>query len=142
MTTEQSQAMVRLSMSLGLVAVRTQRSSDVFAECQMAAMTALSSRGPPMLVGELQRVVGCLPAQMSRIMNRLERRQCVRREINPDDRRKVNVSLAETGKAELARCIAARGQRLLDAPDWQIGAVLDDLKSLGEILDTNQELAK
>ena len=68
-------------------------------ETEFLTLDLLSKRGS-MTVGELQRAIGVLPAQMSRIIRSLESKlskPMVHCEINPDDRRKVDVSLTEMG---------------------------------------------
>jgi DNA-binding MarR family transcriptional regulator len=52
-------------------------------------------------VGELQRSVGVLPAQMSRLIRSLERkgkRPLVSCSLNPDDKRKIDVTITEGGR--------------------------------------------
>jgi DNA-binding MarR family transcriptional regulator len=52
-------------------------------------------------VGQLQRRIGVLPAQMSRILRSLERggeEPLVRCAINPTDKRKVDVELTDAGR--------------------------------------------
>lgn len=54
-----------------------------------------------MTVGEIQRTVGVLPAQMSRIVRSLEDKSgkaFVRCAINPQDRRKIDVSITPAGR--------------------------------------------
>jgi DNA-binding MarR family transcriptional regulator len=74
-----------------------------------------------MTVGQLQRRIGVLPAQMSRILRSLERggeEPYIRCTINPADKRKVNVELTEVGvqahaivrKAKLANSVAVMAQ--------------------------------
>lgn len=68
-------------------------------ESEFLTLDLLSKRGP-MTVGEVQRAIGVLPAQMSRIIRSLESKLAkpmVHCEINPEDRRKVDVSLTDTG---------------------------------------------
>lgn len=52
-------------------------------------------------VGELQRGVGVLPAQMSRLIRNLERkgeRPLVACSLNPDDKRKIDVTITQEGR--------------------------------------------
>lgn len=68
-------------------------------ETEFLTLDLLRKRGS-MTVGDLQRAIGVLPAQMSRIIRSLESKLAkpmVRCEINPKDKRKVDVSLTETG---------------------------------------------
>lgn len=59
------------------------------------------SKEQPLTIGEIQRRIGVVPAQMSRIIRALENREggaYIECRINPDDRRRVDVSLTETGE--------------------------------------------
>ena len=61
----------------------------------------LLDRDGTMNVGQLQRQIGVLPAQMSRIIRALESKfdkPLIECSINPDDKRKVDVSLTDAGK--------------------------------------------
>lgn len=54
----------------------------------------------PQSVGEIQKQIGVLPAQMSRIVRALETKldqPLIRSEINPNDKRKVDITLTEAG---------------------------------------------
>lgn len=59
------------------------------------------TRSGPQNVGDIQRQIGVLPAQMSRIVRSLEHKgdepliQCM---INPHDKRKIDVELTEAGR--------------------------------------------
>jgi len=69
-------------------------------DSEMLTLHILTKK-PSLNVGELQRFLGVSPTKMSRIVRRLERqtsRPLVKCEFNPDDRRKVDVSITETGK--------------------------------------------
>ncbi len=62
-------------------------------------------------VGEIQKQLGVLPAQMSRVLRSLEDkdgRVLVQCAINPRDRRKVDVTITEDGKAAHDRFRTAR----------------------------------
>jgi len=74
-------------------------------ESEFLALDALEDT-EAMSVGALRKRVGVLPAQMSRILKALEQRydeKLVICSINPDDKRKIDVS------------ITARGRRAVDA---------------------------
>ena len=62
-------------------------------------------------VGELQKSIGILPAQMSRLLRGLEDKSgtgLVASSINPQDRRKVDVTITDDGRAAHDRYRAAR----------------------------------
>jgi len=69
-------------------------------ETEFLALDALT-RLDTMTVGEIQKQVGVLPAQMSRIIRSLESRgkdALVACAINPHDRRKIDVSITTRGR--------------------------------------------
>ncbi len=69
-------------------------------ESEFLTLDLLTKR-EPMNVGELQRSIGVLPAQMSRIIRSLEgkaERPLVECRLNPNDKRKIDVSLTDTGR--------------------------------------------
>ena len=61
----------------------------------------LVARHKSQTVGQLRRHVGVLPAQMSRILRSLERRgdkPLIKCEINPTDRRRIDVAITDAGR--------------------------------------------
>ncbi len=68
----------------------------------------------PMIVGNIQRLLGVLPAQMSRIIRALENREppLISCEINTRDKRKVDVHLTEAGHQALLDYQEVRVSRL------------------------------
>lgn len=72
---------------------------SVISETEFLALDALH-RQAPLAVGDIQRQVGVLPAQMSRIIRSLESKgdepliECT---INPRDKRKIDVQLTPAG---------------------------------------------
>jgi DNA-binding MarR family transcriptional regulator len=86
------------------------------------------------IVGDIQRRLGVLPAQMSRIIRSLEGRPqpliCCR--INPQDKRKIDVNLTPAGERALLDYQTLQIQSLADVvrllPD-------DDQDDLGRLLD-------
>ena len=55
----------------------------------------------PLTVGELQRAIGVLPAQMSRIIRSLETvfdKPLIRCELNSQDKRKIDVTMTSVGR--------------------------------------------
>ena len=70
-------------------------------ETEFLALDALV-KSEPLTVGEIQRRVGVLPAQMSRVIRSLESKSdgpLVECSIHPKDRRKINVEITGPGKA-------------------------------------------
>jgi DNA-binding MarR family transcriptional regulator len=81
----------------------------------------LLARNGSMNVGHIQRQIGVLPAQMSRIVRALESKfdqPLIVCAINPDDKRRIDVSLSEAGRqayqefreARLSQTIEVLGQ--------------------------------
>ncbi len=85
---------------------KTKIGSDL-SESEFLALDLLDKNGK-MTVGQLQRELGVLPAQMSRVIRSLEEKHdgpLVTCAINPEDKRKIDVSLTEAG------CEAHQGYR-------------------------------
>ena len=74
-------------------------SPEELTEAEFLALDALMQRGP-LSVGDIQKRIGVLPAQMSRIIRSLESKggdAFVTCGINPKDRRKIDVTIAPEG---------------------------------------------
>ncbi|MCC7292512.1 MAG: MarR family transcriptional regulator [Phycisphaerales bacterium] len=88
-----------------LSAVARTRKSAATAELTEPEFMALDAvlREGTMTVGDIQRRVGVLPAQMSRILRILEKhpsgKPLVESRINPDDRRRVDVTITAAGRS-------------------------------------------
>ena len=92
-------------------ASRTDEGVDSLTETETLALDLLRKHGE-MSVGEIQKGVGVLPAQMSRIIRSLEDKggkPFIKCSINPNDRRKIDVSLTPEGAKALE---AYRQERL------------------------------
>lgn len=73
---------------------------EELSEAEFLSLDALS-RGGSSSVGDIQKQIGVLPAQMSRIIRSLESKSggaFVTCSINPDDRRKIDVQMTAEGK--------------------------------------------
>ena len=71
----------------------------------------LLSKEQPLTIGDVQKRIGVLPAQMSRIVRALEEqggRGYVECRINPQDRRRIDVSLTPAGEKAHKEYRAAR----------------------------------
>lgn len=68
------------------------------------------------IVGEIQRKLGVLPAQMSRIIRSLENRPepLIRCQINSNDKRKIDVHLTEAGEQAFVKYQEARIRKLVE----------------------------
>lgn len=73
---------------------------EVLSETEFLTLDVLIQEGP-MTVGAIQRRIGVLPAQMSRIIRSLENkggRRFVECTIHPSDRRKIDVQVTPSGR--------------------------------------------
>ena len=100
---------------LGLMALRGRRRAGDLKEAEFLALTVLHEHGT-MIVGDIQRLLGVLPAQMSRIIRSLESRDrpLIACHINPRDKRKVDVCLTAAGEQALAEYRVHRIDRLVE----------------------------
>jgi DNA-binding MarR family transcriptional regulator len=85
-----------------LLAPRGRRRSGDLKEVEFLTLTLLGPKRS-MIVGEIQRLLGVLPAQMSRIIRSLEDRErpLITCRINPQDKRKIDVCLTAAGEKAL-----------------------------------------
>ena len=100
---------------IGLTALRSRRRSGDLKEVEFLALAILHEHGT-MIVGDIQRLLGVLPAQMSRIVRSLEtkERPLISCQINPRDKRKVDVCITPAGEKALLDYQANRTGRLLE----------------------------
>jgi DNA-binding MarR family transcriptional regulator len=116
-----------------LAAPRGRRRPDSLKEIEYLTLTLLQGR-ETMIVGDIQRVLGVLPAQMSRIIRSLENRPAplVSCRINLRDKRKIDVCLTEFGRKALLDYQRVRVTRIVqllrDLPD-------EDQEDLTHLLD-------
>jgi DNA-binding MarR family transcriptional regulator len=82
---------------------RNRRRTGFLKEVEFLTLAILHQRGT-LIVGDIQRMLGVLPAQMSRIIRSLEARDrpLIVCRINPADKRKINVTLTPAGTQALA----------------------------------------
>ena len=81
-------------------AARRRHGAMDLSESEFLALDTLAKQ-EPMTVGQLQRSIGVLPAQMSRVVRSLESKTdepLIRCAINPRDRRRIDVTLTEPGR--------------------------------------------
>ena len=102
-----------------LVAIaRSRRPSgpDDLSETEFLALDLLVKEGA-LTIGEIQKRIGVLPAQMSRIIRALEEqggRGYVECSINPKDRRRIDVSLTPKGRTAHATYHSLRLRTMYD----------------------------
>jgi DNA-binding MarR family transcriptional regulator len=85
-----------------MAALRGRRRSEDLKELEFLTLTILQEQGT-MIVGDIQRLLGVLPAQMSRIIRALENgeKPLIACRINTSDKRKIDVCLTEFGEKSL-----------------------------------------
>ncbi len=119
---------------------RRKRSTGDLKEMEFLTL-AILHHNQSMIVGDIQRVLGVLPAQMSRIIRSLESQATplVACQINPRDKRKVDVHLTTAGEHMLAEYIAPRVRAISDLLSQLSDHERDNLAHLLERLDTLSE---
>ncbi len=97
-----------------LSALRGRRRGGDLKEVEFLTLSVLQAHGT-MIVGDIQRLLGVLPAQMSRIIRALEGRDrpLISCRINARDKRKIDVCMTPAGEKALAEYQGARIGRLV-----------------------------
>jgi len=108
---ELAQEVFELSKLGSLARARSRKDGvEVLSETENLTLELLTKR-EVMTVGEIQKSIGVLPAQMSRVIRSLEDKggsafiSCA---INPEDRRKIDVSITPEGLAAFEAYRSAR----------------------------------
>ena len=111
---EIAQELLAVMTQLALSTQSHHRRGVELKELEFLTLSILSSR-PTMIVGDIQRLLGVLPAQMSRIIRSLENRQppLIECQINASDKRKVDVRLTSAGRRTLGEFQEVRVQKLV-----------------------------
>jgi DNA-binding MarR family transcriptional regulator len=133
-----AQRLIEVAAQLGLAAPRGRRREGDLKEVEFITLSILN-QGGTLIVGDIQRRLGVLPAQMSRIIRSLEDREhpLIECRINPRDKRKIDVALTPAGaqayeehQATRVHAVAALLHRLLE----------EDLDDLQRLLEKVQEV--
>lgn len=105
-----------------LSTLRGRRRAGDLKEVEFLTLSLLQAHGI-MIVGDIQRVLGVLPAQMSRVIRALENRErpLIQCRINTRDKRKIDVELTGTGE-----------KALLDYQGKRVGWIVDQLSNLSD----------
>jgi len=93
---------------------RTARETSELTESEYLALDHLVQTETS-TVGEIIKAINVLPAQMSRIVRNLEDAGFASGSINPDDKRKVNISVTKKGKQVYTKYRKAKLGPLIDA---------------------------
>jgi DNA-binding MarR family transcriptional regulator len=121
-----------------LAAPRGRRTLRGLKEIEFLTLSLLR-RGPSLIVGDIQRSLGVLPAQMSRVIRSLEGREqpLIVCRINTRDKRKIDVALTPAG---LQACQDYQDARLRHIGDLLTRLSEEDLEDLHRLLDKTQGL--
>ena len=106
-----------------LSTLRGRRRSGDLKEVEFLTLSLLQAHGT-MIVGDIQRVLGVLPAQMSRVIRALENRErpLIQCRINSRDKRKIDVDLTNFGEKALVEYQGKRVGRIVE----QLSTLSDD----------------
>jgi DNA-binding MarR family transcriptional regulator len=116
-----------------LATLRGRRKVGDLKEVEFLTLSILQEHGT-MIVGDIQRLLGVLPAQMSRIIRSLEGRErpFITCRINPRDKRKIDVCTTEAGEQALLEYQSLRVDRIVgllrDLPE-------DEQEDLNRLVD-------
>jgi DNA-binding MarR family transcriptional regulator len=117
-----AQELFEVVTHLCVTTLRGRRRSGDLKEVEFLTLSLLHAQGS-MIVGDIQRLLGILPAQMSRIIRALENRAqpLIECRINPRDKRKIDVALTPHGE-----------KTLLEYQESRIGPLVERLQHLSE----------
>jgi DNA-binding MarR family transcriptional regulator len=112
---EIAQDLFEVVTHLCLATPRSRRRSGDLKEIEYLSLAILQDRGT-MIVGDIQRILGVLPAQMSRVIRSLESRESpfIACRINHQDKRKIDVDLTEAGHKAFLDYQAVRVGRIVE----------------------------
>jgi DNA-binding MarR family transcriptional regulator len=131
---EIAQDLFEVVTQIGLSTLRGRRRVADLKEVEFLTLSVLHNR-ETMIVGDIQRVLGVLPAQMSRIIRSLEDRDrpLIHCRINPRDKRKIDVCLTPAGE-----------KSLMDYRDASVSRIIEHLRQLNDEdqEDLNRSLEK
>jgi DNA-binding MarR family transcriptional regulator len=116
-----------------LATPRARRRTGDLKEVEFLTLALLQLNGS-MIVGEIQRLLGVLPAQMSRIIRSLEARErpLITCRINPQDKRKIDVCLTAAGEKAL---FDYQGARVRGITEMLARLNEEDLEELSRMLE-------
>jgi DNA-binding MarR family transcriptional regulator len=114
-----------------LAVPRGRRRSGDLKEIEFLTLSLLHKR-EKLIVGDIQRQLGVLPAQMSRIIRALETRErpLIACQINTQDKRKIDVALTPAGRAAFQEYQAARVRTISGLLNHLAAEDLNDLQRL------------
>ena len=121
-TVDIAQELFEVVTQICLSTLRGRRRLGDLKEIEFLTLAILQANGT-MIVGDIQRILGVLPAQMSRVIRSLENRErpLIECRINPRDKRKIDVCLTTFGE-----------KSLFDYQGVRVGRIVDRLQNLSE----------
>src|SRR5437588_13092730 len=129
-TEDLAQELFTVVTQICLSTLRGRRRLGDLKEIEYLTLSLLQSNGT-MIVGDIQRLLGILPAQMSRVIRALENRDrpLIQCRINPRDKRKIDV------------CLTPHGEKLLlEYQSKRVGRIIERLQQLSD--DDQDELIR
>ena len=140
-TLDIAQELFEVVTQICLSTLRGRRRLGDLKEIEFLTLAILQATGT-MIVGDIQRILGVLPAQMSRVIRSLENRErpLIQCRINSRDKRKIDVELTASGEKALVEYQGKRVGRIVE----QLSNLTDDdqddliraLNKLHGLLDT------
>ena len=134
---EIAQDLFEVVTQIGLSTLRGRRRVADLKEVEFLTLSILQNRDC-MIVGDIQRFLGVLPAQMSRIIRALEDRDqsLITCRINSRDKRKIDVCLTPSGEKALTDYRNASVRRIVEHLRHLSDEEQDDLTRLLDKLTT------
>jgi DNA-binding MarR family transcriptional regulator len=126
-----AQSLFDLTTQFCLIAPRGRRRPGELKEIEFLTLSLLRQH-ETLIVGDIQRQLHVLPAQMSRIIRSLEGRErpLITCRINPHDKRKIDVTLTEEGLAAFQEYQQARLSAIMTIFSRLSEEDLEDLQRL------------
>jgi DNA-binding MarR family transcriptional regulator len=137
---EVAQDLFEVVAQICLSTLRGRRRAGDLKEVEFLTLSILHAHDI-MIVGDIQRLLGVLPAQMSRIIRALENRErpLIQCRINSRDKRKIDVVLTAAGEKALLDYQGARVGRIVERlrtlPDDELEDIVRLLHKLHVILE-------
>ena len=109
-----AQELFQVVTQICLSTLRSRRRLGDLKEVEFLTLSLLQANGV-MIVGDIQRILGILPAQMSRVIRSLENREraFIQCRINSRDKRKIDVEHTSHGEKALLEYQAKRVGRIV-----------------------------
>jgi len=135
---ELAQSVFEVLTHLNLAAGRGRRRNGDLKETEFLTLIILHGQ-ESMIVGDIQRLLGVLPAQMSRVIRSLEDRErpLISCRINPRDKRKIDVSMTPHGERAI---LDYEGPRIQELADLLAKMAEEDQEDLGRLFEKVRSL--